>query len=326
MIITRTPFRISLGGGGTDIPSFYREEPGCVLSLAINKHMYIAIHPYFEPGRTFIKYSRTEIVESIGDIRHPIVREVLQKFNVEGVDITSIADILAGSGLGSSSTYTVGLLHALYAYTGQYASREKLAREACDIEINRLGEPIGKQDQYAAAFGGINFITFHQDERVEVEPLTVGRDVLEKLRNNLVLLYLGNARSAGDILKVQTENIRSNPKTRAYLRSMADIARRMRDMIYENGLDDIGGMLHESWMMKRELAAGITSSEIDRCYSLAMNNGALGGKLLGAGGGGFLLLYCRQESRDRLAKAMSHLRTYSFDLDFSGTSVIYTSG
>jgi len=322
MIGTRTPFRVSFAGGGSDLRSFYTRHPGCVLSTSINKYMYILIHPFFDQ-KIQVKYSRTELVDRIDQIQHPIVRTALEDFQLEGVDINSIADIPAGTGLGSSCSFTVGLLHALYAYVNRFASKETLARKACRIEIDRLGEPIGKQDQYAAAYGGLNFITFHPDESVEVEPVIMLQEKRARLDENLMMFYLGGARSAGEILSDQQENVRQDKKKFQFLVRMTELAGQLRTSLLRGDIDDTGAILDENWQLKKRLSRRISEDYIDTWYEKAKRHGALGGKLLGAGGGGFLLLYCPIERQGRLRAALGELREMKFAFDRFGTQVIY---
>ena len=321
MIITKTPFRISFCGGGSDLPEFYLKHGGCVLSTSINKYMYISIHPYFNPQQTVLKYSKTEIVDDISRIEHTIFNCVLNEMKVDGVEITSTADVPAGTGLGSSSTFTVGLLHTLSCYKGKYHSKAALADKACEIEINRLGNPIGKQDQYAAALGGLNFISFNQDGSVSYEPVMVKSETVKELQRNLMMFYLGNSRSANDILSEQKKNMDSENKA-SNLIKMCDLARDMKRSLESNSLSDFGAILHESWMLKQSLASGISSSEINELYDKAIKAGAKGGKLLGAGGGGFLMFYCETERQDRVRIALG-LSPMDFSFDRDGTSVVY---
>jgi D-glycero-alpha-D-manno-heptose-7-phosphate kinase len=322
MIATRTPFRISFAGGGSDLRRFYCKQPGCVLSTSINKYMYILIHPFFDE-RIQIKYSRTELVNSVAHVQHPIVRVALGQFGIEGVDINSIADIPAGTGLGSSCSFTVGLLHALHAYTGKFASKELLARKACEIEIDILKDPIGKQDIYAAAFGGLNCITFHPDESVQVEPVIMPSESRASLRDNLLMFYVGGARSADQILRDQQDVMQRDDRAMAAVARMADLARQMRDSLSRGCVDDMGPILDENWQLKRSLSPRISDDWIDRCYRRARETGATGGKLLGAGGGGFLLLYCDKPHQDGLRRELCDLREMPFAFDNSGTQVIY---
>ena len=321
LIITKTPFRVSFCGGGSDLASFYEKHGGCVLSTSINKYMYISIHPYFNTNQTVLKYSQNEIVDDINQIKHSIFNCVLNELKVSGVEITSTADIPAGTGLGSSSTFTVGLLHTLHCYTGKYMSKVKLAEQACDIEIIKLGNPIGKQDQYAAALGGINFISFDKDGSVSHEPIMMNAETYKRLQKNLVMFYLGTDRSANDILNEQSKNMADEAKAKNLL-MMCDLAREMKVSLNKNDLSSFGAILHESWRLKQSLAANITNPDIDTLYEKAIRAGALGGKLLGAGGGGFMLFYCELEKQERLRIAIG-LKPMDFSFDRDGTSVVY---
>jgi len=323
MIITRTPYRVSFAGGGSDLPDYYRQEPGMVLSCSIKKYIYINVHPYFFSGKTFLKYSKTEEVERLQDIEHPIFREVLGWKGISGVDIASIADIPGGTGLGSSSSFSVGLLHALSLYKGLEVSQKTLAEEACHLEIERLGEPIGKQDQYAAAFGGLNFIRFNPDETVDVEPLTLDKKIYDNLENNLMMFYTGNTRKAGSILKEQGKNIRQDALKSKNLQKMCGLACVLRDELKRGNAEALGQVLHESWLYKKELAQGISNQDIDSWYDTARKAGALGGKLLGAGGGGFLLFYVEESKQEALRKALHFLREVDFSFDTTGSKAIY---
>jgi D-glycero-alpha-D-manno-heptose-7-phosphate kinase len=324
MIGTRTPFRISFAGGGSDFRDFYRQHPGAVVSVAIDRYMYIFVHPFFEE-KIQVKYSKTELVDRIADVQHPIVREVLKQFQIGSIDINSVADIPAGTGLGSSSAFTVGLLHALYAYTSRYVSNEELAAQACQLEIDRLGEPIGKQDQYAVAYGGLNFITFYPNEAVNVEPILMPGDTQSKLEQNIILFYLGAVRSARTVLEEQQRNIASDAKTRINLVQMTALADQLRRSLQVGTIDDMGLILDESWQRKKRLAQTISSDRIDQYYKRALRQGALGGKLLGAGGGGFLLFYCPPEKQADVVAALSDLRPMKFGFDTFGTKVIHVS-
>jgi D-glycero-alpha-D-manno-heptose-7-phosphate kinase len=322
MIGTRTPFRISFAGGGSDLPSYYQKQPGCVLSTSINKYIYALIHRYFD-DRIQVKYSRTELVDRIADIQHPIVRVALDQFHVTGVDINSIADIPAGTGLGSSCSFTVGLLHALCAYTGQFASKQLLAEMACEIEMDILKEPIGKQDIYAAAYGGLNFITFHPDETVQVEPVIMPPSQRNRLDKNLLVFYLGGVRSANDILRAQQETIERDKRKTEALNRMVELAHQLRDSLCRGNIDDMGPILDENWQLKKTLSTQISDDRIDDYYNRAMQNGATGGKLLGAGGCGFLLFYCCQFQQERLRNAMADLRELDFSFDQFGTQIVH---
>lgn len=324
MIGTRTPFRVSFVGGGSDMREFYTRHPGCVVSTTINKYMYIFIHPFFD-NKIQVKYSKTELVESVDQIKHPIVRELLKRFHIHGIDINSIADIPAGTGLGSSSSYTVGLTHALYAYIGKYFSKEKLAQKACELEIDILKEPIGKQDQYAVSYGGLNCITFYSNGSVGVEPIVMRRERFFALEENLLMFYLGTTRNAREILSDQRDKLVTDDDRFQRLVRMAQLAQQLRVCLLDGNPDDMGLILDENWHLKKELSSRISDERIDGYYRIARENGALGGKLLGAGGGGFLLFYCPKEDQDKLRAALSDLREMPFRFDYFGTKIIYVS-
>lgn len=321
MIITKTPFRVSFCGGGSDIADFYKRYGGCVLSTSINRYMYLTIHPYFDEGKTALKYSQNEIVSSIHDIQHSIFHCVLNEQKVSGVEISSTADVPSGTGLGSSSSFTVGLLHTLACYRGEYISKNVLAKEACAVEIDKLGAPIGKQDQYAAAFGGLNFISFHKDDSVSVDPIVTKRSTLKELQRNLVMFYTGLTHNANEILAEQKRNISQADKTKNLIQ-MCELARNMKGSLENNCLNDFGQILHEAWMRKKELAGTISNPRIDELYTMALENGAVGGKLLGAGGGGFLLFYCPWEKQVLLREKL-RLKPFSFEFEHDGSSIVY---
>ena len=321
MIITKTPFRVSFCGGGSDMANFYEKYGGCVLSTSINKYCYISIHPYFNENQTLLKYSENELVDSPDQIKHRIFRQVLTDMGVHGVEISSTADIPGGTGLGSSSTFTVGLLNTLNCYNGKFVSKDKLAKLACEVEIEKLGNPIGKQDQYGAALGGLNFIKFNQDGSVSHEPILMEGKTYKELQKNLLMFYTGTTRSANTILAEQTKNITSEDKARNLLK-MCGLAKDMKVALENNDISSFGKILDEGWQLKKELASGIANPAIDEAYEIAMKNGALGGKLLGAGGGGFLLFYCEEEKQEQLKKAIG-LKELDFSFERDGTSVIY---
>lgn len=321
MIISRTPFRVSLCGGGSDLPSFYEKHGGCVLSTAIDKYMYISIHPSFDAATTALKYSETEIVHEIADVKHSYFRIMLEKFALRGVEITSTADVPAGTGLGSSSSFTVGTLHSLYAYTGKYVSKEKLADEACTVELVDLKQPIGKQDQYAAAYGGLNFYTFNRDGSVFVEPVMMEHSKFKELQANLMMFYTGNVRSASAILKEQGQNVTVGDRENNQLK-MCALARDLQKELTNNHIDAVGEILDEAWKLKRTLASGISTPQIDEYYDKALKNGAIGGKLLGAGGGGFLLFYVPQDKQNHLKNVLK-LPQMPFRFDGQGSTIVY---
>tara|TARA_Y100000588_G_scaffold392343_1_gene503884 strand:+ start:5619 stop:6623 length:1005 start_codon:yes stop_codon:yes gene_type:complete len=322
MIGTRTPFRMSFIGGGSDLKEFYSRTPGCVVSTSINKYMYIFVHQYFE-NKIQIKYSKTELVNNINQIKHPIVREILNRFKINAIDINSIADIPSGTGLGSSSAYTVGLLHALYAFMHRYISAEKLARKACEFEIDILKEPIGKQDQYAAAYGGLNIIRFHPNDHVDVEPIIMDPLAFETLQSNLMLFFLGSKRKASSVLLDQKQNILTDKNKFNILSGMRDLTIEMQKCLVNSNLEEFGKILDRNWQLKKRLSRKISATEIDDIYELGINNGASGGKLLGAGGGGFILFYCEKKYQHKLRSALSNLRELKFKFEGSGSKIIY---
>jgi len=280
------------------------------------------MHPYFFENGYLLKYSKTENIESVDKIEHRIIREVFKKYNIKGVDFNSSADIPSGTGLGSSSAFTCGLIQLCNAYTEQYMVKEKIAAEACHIEIDVLGEPIGKQDQFACACGGLNFIEFKPNGGVTVEQLYLTYEGYKRLASNLMLFYTGKSRTAGDILSEQKKNIEDGKKIEN-LHKMVELAKVLKKELLNNNIDALGEILHQGWMYKKELANSISGDTIDSYYDLAMKNGAVGGKLLGAGGGGFLLFYVKEENHKRLKRAMSDLKELPFDFDNMGTSIAY---
>jgi D-glycero-alpha-D-manno-heptose-7-phosphate kinase len=323
MIITKAPFRISFFGGGSDLADYYTRSPAAVLSTTIDKYMYISSHRYFEDDKITAKYSVTELVTGARNLKHPIIREVLLKFGVDGaIEVASIADIPAGTGLGSSSAFTVALLHNMYARHGRYATKEVLAADACGIEIDTLHEPIGKQDQYASAYGGLNVLTFLPTGQVNVEPILLTPDRHRAFAESLLLYFIGKSRPASSILAEQKSNMGHADK-RAVLARMVELVAQGREALYAGDIETLGRLLHRSWRWKRELATNISSDEIDAIYERALQHGALGGKLLGAGGGGFLLLLCEKERQEALRRAMAPLREIPFNLETQGSQVIY---
>jgi D-glycero-alpha-D-manno-heptose-7-phosphate kinase len=321
MIITRTPFRISFAGGGSDLEAYYQYEPGLVLSTAIDKYMYIAVKEHF--GDNFrISYSRTEYADTVEQIQHRIVRESLLRLGVKkGLEIVSMADLPAQAGLGSSSSFTVGLLHALYAMKGNVVTAESLAREACRIEIEKLQEPIGKQDQYIAAYGGLQLIQFNPDGTVFVDPIVCTVETRRELNRRLLLFYTGLTRDARDVLSKQKNNTADRLPV---LRRMCDIARELREVLTTGrDLNVFGRLLHTAWEAKKSLEDSITNSEIDDYYERGIQAGALGGKLLGAGGGGFLLFFCEPHLQDRLREELAGMKEVPFSLDPQGSKIVY---
>ena len=324
MIISRTPLRMSFVGGGSDLPEFYRKYGGAVVSTAINKFVYITLNEKFD-HRIRISYSKTEEADTVAEVQHPLVRESMKLLAVRGgIEITSIADIPSkGSGLGSSSAFTVGLLHALHAYSGRYASAEQLAREACAIEIDRCGEPIGKQDQFAAAFGGFNFIQFNADDSVSVEPILCRRETLSKIEESIIIFYTGISRSASAILKNQREAVSSSEAKQKTLQRMVQLARDLKAELQKNNSETFGEILHEGWELKRSITGEISSREIDGWYAAARTAGATGGKLLGAGSGGFLMFYAPREKHDAIAESLQDLRRIPIRFEPQGSRIIF---
>lgn len=324
MIITRSPLRISLGGGGTDLPSYYRKHSGFVLSAAINRYVYITINEAFRP-RIILKYSKLEDVERWEDIQHPIIREALRLTGVQGpyLEIVSLSDIPAGTGLGSSGSFTTALLRALHTMNRNFVPPRELAEQACHIEIDLLKEPVGKQDQYIAAFGGITCFEFLPDDRVVAEPLKIASETLANLEDNLLLFFTGASRSAAEVLRDQDTRTRDNASEMLEnLHHTKHLGHASRDALLAGDLRKFAELMHVHWEHKKKRSPGISSSLIDEMYELARGNGALGGKLIGAGGGGFLMLYTEDKTRLRAAMRGAGLREVRLQFDFSGTSVL----
>jgi D-glycero-alpha-D-manno-heptose-7-phosphate kinase len=321
MIITQTPLRISFFGGGTDFPDFFRQEEGWVLSSAIDKFIFVTIKERFDE-KVRVGYTKTELVDDIDELQHELVRECLRKTGItRGVEISTMADIPSeGSGLGSSSTVTVGLLNAMYTYLGTPVTHEQLAQEACEIEIQVLGRPIGLQDQYIAAYGGQRFIHFGRNGQVGVQPLGLADNQYRKLNSSLMLFYTNMARKAETILTEQVQNLDQN---RSVLRAMKQLAIMAWDCLKVEAFDDFGCLLDEGWQLKKSLASRISNGAIDELYTAARKAGALGGKITGAGAGGFLLLYCPPQRQDAVRQALSMLTELSFSLERDGSKVIF---
>ena len=324
MVITRSPLRISLGGGGTDLASYYEKYTGFLVAAAIDKYLYINIHRRFVEG-FLLKYSKFEMVDSIDDIKHPIIREALRFLNVtsRNLEITSMADIPAGTGLGSSGSFTTALLKALHAWNRDFISPHDLAEEACEIEIGRLGEPIGKQDQFIAAYGGITAFTFHPDGRVEVRNVLVSNETIYDLEDNLLLFFTGYSRSSSEILKDQkSRSEKSDPAMIENLHRTKELGYRCLVSLEAGDTVGFASLMHEHWIGKRIRSAGMSNRRIDEWYDLAMRNGALGGKLIGAGGGGFLMFYASERARLRTAMLEAGLQEVRFRFDFEGTKIL----
>lgn len=324
MIISRTPLRISFVGGGSDIESYYRYSPGAVVSTAINKYIYITVNKKFD-NKIRASYSKTENVDRADQIQHPLIRECLKLVGIDrGIEVTSMADIPSeGTGLGSSSSYTVGLLNALYAYVGKHINAETLAREACKIEIDILKSPIGKQDQYIAAYGGLQYIQFNQDESVFVDPIICLSETKKGFEDHLLLLYTGLTRSANPILAQQTTNMAKKKDKRKTMAKMVTLTRKMQQAFNKNKLDTIGELLHKNWILKKTMADGVSNSTIDSWYGRARKQGTLGGKILGAGGGGFLLLYADPKNHKKIVRALPELSLLPFKLEPQGSKIIF---
>lgn len=321
MIITQTPLRISFAGGGTDFAGFYAKDEGCVVSTAIDKYIYVIVKERFD-DMIRVGYSRTEMVSNVDDIEHELVRECLRKVGIEkGIEIATMADVPSeGSGLGSSSTVTVGLLNALYAFKGEIRPPEILAEEACDIEINILGKPIGKQDQYIAAYGGLRYIKFLRDGNVTVDSIVMEDFHRRQIQDNLMLFYTGVTRQASSVLTEQKQNI---DLKMAVLGEMRDQANSLYKYLAASKVNKLGQTLSEGWELKKTLAAGISNGSIDQMYEKALKAGAVGGKVAGAGGGGFLLLFCPPAHQYRVRKALVSLKELPFRLERDGTKVIF---
>ena len=327
MIIARSPLRITLGGGGTDLPSYYRDHEGFLVSAAIDKYVYVNVMRPFSEG-IYLKYSQLEHVEQIADVKHPIIREALQMlgFKTPQVEITTLADIPAGTGLGSSGSFTTALLKALYTHRKRHLHQEELAELACHIEIDRLGEPIGKQDQYIAAVGGVTCFTFHKDDKVTAQPLGISMDTMFDLEDNLLLFFTGFSRSASGILKDQKVKSQQNDADMLNnLRYVKDLGYRSRDALVNGNTRLFGELMHEHWDHKKRRSGGMSNPKIDEWYELGMKNGAVGGKLVGAGGGGFLMFLAHDRNKLRHAMAHAGLEEVRFKFDFEGTKVVMSS-
>lgn len=321
MIIVQTPLRVSLFGGGTDFPAYFLEHGGCVLSSAIDKYIFVTIKQRFD-DKLRVGYTRTEMVDSVEQIKHELIREALNITGItKGVEITTMGDIPSeGSGLGSSSTVTVGALHAMYAYQRELVVAERLAREACRIELDILGSPIGIQDQYIAAYGGLRFIEFTSNGQVNVQRISLDNRTMRQLNENLLLFYTGVTRKSNGILKEQEANIKQRL---AVLGEMKSIARVACEELRGGNLEAVGELLHESWQLKKSLASRISNGALDEIYRVARDAGATGGKIAGAGGGGFLLLYCPREHQEGVRTALNDLQELPFKLGEDGSKVIF---
>jgi D-glycero-alpha-D-manno-heptose-7-phosphate kinase len=324
MIITRSPLRITLGGGGTDLPSYYRQFGGFLISAAIDKYVFVTVMRPFISG-IFLKYSQLEKVEKMDEIQHPIIREAIRMldFKTPQLEITTLADIPAGTGLGSSGSFTTALLKALFAHRRRLLLPDELARLACEIELDILKEPIGKQDQYIAAYGGITCFEFNGDDSVNAYPLQISMDTLFDLEDNLLLFFTGFSRSASNILKDQDK--RSREMDENMLNNMhyvKDLGLRSKNVLMSGRTSEFGALMHEHWEHKRKRSTGMSNPQIDEWYELGMKNGGLGGKLVGAGGGGFLMFYAEDRNRLRHAMSKAGLEEVRFRFDFEGTKTL----
>jgi D-glycero-alpha-D-manno-heptose-7-phosphate kinase len=325
MIITRSPLRITLGGGGTDLPSYYCEHGGFLIAAAIDKYVYVTVMRPFTRG-IYLKYSKLEHVDTTDDVHHPIIREAIKllEFRTPQVEITTLADIPAGTGLGSSGSFTTALLKALYAHRRRLLHPSELAQLACEIEIERLKEPIGKQDQYIAAYGGLTCFTFHKDGQVEAEPLKLPIDAMFNLEDNLMLFFTGFSRSASSILADQHQRTRAEDGDMLRnLHYVKELGVRSRKALESGDTAAFGELMHEHWEHKKQRTAGVSNPQIDEWYDLGRRNGALGGKLVGAGGGGFLMFYAEDHRRLRSAMTAAGLEEIRFRFDFEGTKVLF---
>jgi D-glycero-alpha-D-manno-heptose-7-phosphate kinase len=324
MIIVRSPLRITLGGGGTDLPSYYREQTGFLIAAAIDKYVYITVHQTFIE-ELIVKYSMLERVASVDELKHPIVREAFRQVGLgaRGLEVTSMADIPAGTGLGSSGSFTTALLKALHTHRKQLIHPRELAEQACDIEINRLKEPVGKQDQYIAAFGGVTCFQFNRDDSVEAWPLKLDHETMYNLEDNLLLFFTGYSRTAGSILKEQDDKTRQqNSDMIRNLDYVKELGERSKLALEGGKLEEFGRLMDEHWKYKKRRSGNMSNSRIDQWYDRAMQNGSVGGKLIGAGGGGFLMFYAEDKVRLRHAMTAEGLTEVRFRFDFEGTKTI----
>lgn len=323
MIISQTPLRISFAGGGSDLREYYKTGYGAVVSSAIDKYIYITVNKKFD-DLIRVSYSKTEMVKSVDELEHNIIREALRLASIEKkIEVVYMGDIPLGSagvGLGSSSSLAIGVLNALYAFKSNHTSAEQLAKDACKIEIQILGYPIGKQDQYIGAYGGFNYIQFNKDETVLVEPIICKSETKTRLNNKLMLFYTGVERISSAILEEQKQKTHTNLE---YLDRMVELAKNLRENLINNKIEEIGEILHQGWLYKMKLASRITNQKINEYYDKARKAGAAGGKILGAGGGGFLLLYCEEKYQDKVRETLSDLKESAFRFEPQGSKIIY---
>ncbi len=320
MIITRTPLRISFCGGGTDLPSYFKENGGCVISTTINKYIYISINDSFDKKRNILKYSDIEDNYNVNHIKHPIIRETMRRYDVSGIELNSTSDIPSGTGMGSSSSFTVGIINGLRAYNNLASTKACLAEEACNLEINILKEDIGYQDQYAAAYGDLNYIEFKKTGETIVEPLPIEKEMKKKMSDNLLLFYLGGTRNASKIIHSYSNNTSSLLQKKEKL---CELTLKLKDELKKGNVEYLGKNLYEGWKIKKSFSQSVSNEEIDEAYETALDNGAVGGKLLGAGGSGFLLIYANPSEHKAIKTAMSRYPETSFDFESEGSSIIY---
>lgn len=324
MILVRSPLRISLGGGGTDLPSYYMENEGFLVAAAINKYVFVSVMNPFSPGYT-LKYSEYEHVQNIDDIKHPIIRESLKLGFKKNLEITTLADLPSGTGLGSSGSFTTALIKALYANSSKNLNSDELAELACDIEINKLNEPIGKQDQYIASYGGISSFSFNKDDSVDVKPLNISDDTLFDLEDNLMLFFTGYSRSASKILKDQQTKSKQNDEDMLNnLHNVKKLGLESKNALESGDTKLFGELMHEHWENKKKRSGGMSNDKINSWYDIAMDNGAIGGKLVGAGGGGFLMFMANDRNKLRKALNNAGMEEVRFNFDFEGTKTLIT--
>jgi D-glycero-alpha-D-manno-heptose-7-phosphate kinase len=326
MIISRTPLRMSFVGGGSDMPQYYREYGGAVLSTAVDKYIYVTANSKFDNGIR-VGYSVNEEVNNVSEIQHRLVRHALQYTGVTGgIEMTSVADVPSrGTGLGSSSSFAVGLLNVLYAFQGKFVPSSVLAKDACHIEIDLMGEPIGKQDQFSAACGGLSLYEFHGDEKVGVSPISMSNAARSLLDDNILMFYTGVTRSASAILQKQADNISVSSHKVKSMKRMVELAYILRDELQNNNIDSFGDILHENWVLKKTMAAGISNSTIDDAYDRALKAGALGGKILGAGAGGFFIFYVPKGAHEAVKNVLNPMRYIPVCFERSGSKIIFSS-
>jgi D-glycero-alpha-D-manno-heptose-7-phosphate kinase len=324
MIISKTPLRISFVGGGSDIASFYRTEPGAIVSTTIDKYIYIAVNPRFD-HKIHLSYSETEIADKVSDLKHIIAKEALKFLKIHhSIEIFSIGEIPAGTGLASSGAYTVGLINALYRHKGKKMTAKQLAEHACIIEIEKAKRPIGKQDQYVEAYGGLNFVQFNPDESVIVEPIKLSQAKRKQLEKKFLLFFTGKRDFAEKVLTQQSKKMESMVDKRKIMSSMVKLARALKDELKKGKINSFGELLHENWLLKKKMTGGISNPQIDQWYEIALKYGAIGGKICGAGGRGFLLLYAPTQCHGKITKALPDLRRVRFGFEETGSTIIHS--